>query len=126
MRFIGTGIDIVEVARIKKTYKRYQDGFAKKILHEQELQELENATNPIAFLAKRFAVKEAFVKAMGTGIRGEVNWHSMYVLHDENGKPSLAFSDDFGVKINANNLEVHISISDEEHYTVAQAIIIEP
>ena len=125
MKFIGTGIDIVETARIEKTYSRFEHKFASKILHDQELKELENATDHISFLAKRFAVKEAFVKALGTGVRGEVNWRSMYVEHDEKGKPYLAFTTEFAKNINAQNIEVHISISDEKNYAVAQAIIIE-
>ena len=125
MKIVGTGIDIVEMARIEKTYSRYEQSFATKILHDDELKELENATDHISFLAKRFAVKEAFVKALGTGIRGEVNWRSIYVLHDSNGKPLLAFTPEFAKEINASKLEVHISISDEKNYAVAQAIIIE-
>ena len=125
MKFIGTGIDIVEIARIEKTYNRYEQNFASKILHDQELEELENSTDHIAFIAKRFAVKEAFVKALGTGIRGEVNWRSMYVLHDKKGKPTLAFTPEFAKEIHAHTLDVHISISDEKNYAVAQAIIVE-
>ncbi len=125
MKFIGTGIDIVEIARIEKSYNRYADGFAKKILHDLEIKELQNATDQVAFLAKRFAVKEAFVKALGTGIRGEVKWRNMYVLHDDDGKPLLSFSSDFAAEIDAQKMDIHISISDEQHYAVAQAIIIE-
>ena len=125
MKIIGTGIDIVEIARIEKTYNRYESKFASKILHDEELKELENSYDVVAFIAKRFAVKEAFVKALGTGIRGEVSWHSMYVKHDENGKPFLAFTPEFAKEINAWKLEVHISISDEKNYAVANALVIE-
>ena len=125
MKIIGTGIDIVEIARIEKTYNRYEKKFAEKVLHEKELKELENSYDVIAFIAKRFAVKEAFVKALGTGIRGEVNWRSMYVKHDENGKPSLMFTKEFSKEIDAWKLEVHISISDEKNYAVANVLVIE-
>ncbi len=124
MKIIGTGIDIVEIARIEKTYNRYESKFAAKILHDEELKELENSYDTVAFIAKRFAVKEAFVKALGTGIRGEVNWRNMYVRHDEHGKPSLAFTSEFAEEIEADNLDIHISISDEKNYAVAQALII--
>ena len=124
MKILGTGIDIVEIARIEKTYNRYEDKFASKVLHDEELKELENSHDVVAFIAKRFAVKEAFVKALGTGIRGDVNWRSMYVQHDENGKPSLVFTEKFAKEINANTLGVHISVSDEKNYAVAQALII--
>ena len=125
MKIIGTGIDLVEIERIEKTYNRYEKKFAEKVLHEEELKELENSYDVIAFIAKRFAVKEAFVKALGTGMRGEVKWRSMYVKHDEKGKPYLEFTPEFSKEINAWKLDVHISISDEKNYAVAQALIIE-
>ena len=62
---------------------------------------------------------------MGTGIRGKVNWRSMYVTHDDNGRPLLSFTSELAEQINAQNLEVHISIADENQYAVAQALIIE-
>ena len=123
MKIIGTGIDIVEISRIAKSYERYKDNFASKILYDNELSEFKNASNQIAFLAKRFAVKEAFVKALGTGIRDNVNWRKMYVEHDDKGKPSLAFTEEFAQEIEAETLEIHISISDEKEYVVAQALI---
>ena len=125
MRIVGTGIDIVEIARIAKSYEKYQLKFAEQILHEEELSGFEGAKNKAAFLAKRFAVKEAFAKAMGTGIRDDVHWHAMYVQHDEKGKPSLAFTTEFAKKIQADRLDVQISISDEKKYVVAQALIVE-
>jgi len=125
MKLFGTGIDIVEIARIAKSYERFNENFASKILHDDELIELESATNKVAFLAKRFAVKEAFVKALGTGIRDNVHWRKMYVQHDEKGKPILMFTSEFAQEIQAEKLDVHISISDEKNYVVAQALIFE-
>ena len=61
MKIFGTGIDIVEISRIATSYERYEKKFASKILHDNELNEFDVSTNKIAFLAKRFAVKEAFV-----------------------------------------------------------------
>lgn len=123
MKIFGTGIDIVEIARIKKSIERYEENFAAKILHEDELDAFKSANNKAAFLAKRFAVKEAFVKALGTGIRDHVSWRKMYVTHDAKGKPSLEFTEDFAKQIHADELDVHISISDEKNYVVAQALI---
>ena len=125
MKIVGTGIDIVEIARIAKSYERFNENFASKILHDDELIELEGSANKIAFLAKRFAVKEAFVKALGTGIRDNVHWRKMYVQHDDKGKPLLKFTAEFADEIKAESLDVHISISDEKKYVVAQALIFE-
>ena len=123
MKIIGTGIDIVEISRIANSYERYEENFASKILHDVEMNEFDSASNKIAFLAKRFAVKEAFVKALGTGIRDNVSWRKIYVTHDNKGKPSIAFTKEFAQEIDAESLEVHISISDEKEYVVAQALI---
>jgi len=125
MKIIGIGIDIVEIARITKSYERFEENFASKILHDNELDDFKSSANKIAFLAKRFAVKEAFVKALGTGIRDNVNWRNMYVQHDDKGKPSLTFTTEFAQEIQAEKLDVHISISDEKEYVVAQALITE-
>ena len=125
MKVVGTGVDIVEIARIANSLERFNINFAEKILHDEEMNEFETSNNKAAFLAKRFAIKEAFAKAIGTGIRDHVHWHVMYVQHDELGKPSLIFTDDFAEKIDANTLDVHISVSDEKKYVVAQALIIE-
>ena len=125
MKIIGTGVDIVEIARIAKSLEKFDEKFAEQILHQEEISEFEAAKNKAAFLAKRFAVKEAFAKAMGTGIRDHVHWHAMYVQHDEKGKPFLAFTEEFANKIQAEKLDVHISISDEKKYVVAQALITE-
>ena len=125
MKIRGTGIDIVEIARIEKNYTRYKNGFLSKILHDKEIKELENKPNKADFIAKRFAVKEAFVKALGTGIRGKVNWRSMYVTHDEFGKPILEFTNEFASLIEADKLDVHISIADENNYAVAHALVVE-
>lgn len=123
MKIIGTGIDIVQISRIEKSLQRYHDNFAEKILHDVEMEEFNGASNKPAFLAKRFAVKEAFVKALGTGIRDNVSWRKMYVVHDEKGKPSLSFAKEFAKELNTEVLDVHISISDEKDYVVAQALI---
>lgn len=125
MKIIGTGIDIVEIARIEKNYKRFANVFASKILHDEEIKELEVRPNKADFIAKRFAVKEAFVKALGTGIRAKVHWRCMYVIHNESGKPILKFTTEFAKLIAADTLEVHISIADENQYAIAQALIIE-
>lgn len=125
MRIFGTGIDIVEIARIAQSLEKFEENFAEKILHNEELSEFEGSNNKAAFLAKRFAIKEAFAKAMGTGIRDHVHWHAMYVQHDGKGKPTLVFTKDFVEKMHAEKFDVHISVSDEKKYVVAQALIVE-
>ena len=69
----GIGTDVVEVVRIKESIEKYGDKLAKKILTDEEMIAYESSTLKENFLAKRFAAKEAFSKAMGTGFRGEIN-----------------------------------------------------
>ncbi|HKX37436.1 MAG TPA: holo-ACP synthase, partial [Burkholderiales bacterium] len=71
----GVGTDVVEIGRIEKALERWGERFARRILCEPELKRFLGHRQPAAYLAKRFAAKEAFTKALGTGIRAPANWH---------------------------------------------------
>src|SRR5487761_2461547 len=92
----GIGTDIVEYARIAKLFARHGERFAQRVLSASELPELENHTNPARLLAKRFAAKEAFAKAVGTGLRHPVSLSRISIAHDEMGKPVLCFDELLG------------------------------
>lgn len=120
----GVGTDIVEVSRIEAALAEFGDTFAKRILHARELAELERSHIKPRFLAKRFAAKEAFAKALGTGIRGVVNFQNICVTHDEMGKPLLEFSQDIQTLIQQKNIRAtHISISDEKNLAAAFVVL---
>lgn len=85
---VGLGIDLVEISRIRKAHERFGLLFAKKILHQHELDSM--PPNPVDFLASRFAAKEAAVKALGTGFRG-IWFQDLYVEKQANGQPGLVF-----------------------------------
>lgn len=109
----GLGIDLVEIERIKKIAAR--DNFVARILsaNEQKLYEqFSSEARQLEFLAGRFAAKEAYGKALGTGI-GAVDFKSIEILNDEQGKPYCANRQD----------TVHVSISHSDHYAVAIVII---
>src|SRR3990167_6516908 len=89
----GIGTDIVEYARIEKMFARYDVRLAERLLSESELQELGAHTDPARFLAKRFAAKEAFAKAVGSGMRHPVSFQRIGVTHDGLGKPVLQFDE---------------------------------
>tara|TARA_B100000575_G_scaffold263833_1_gene239248 strand:+ start:340 stop:708 length:369 start_codon:yes stop_codon:yes gene_type:complete len=120
MNIFGVGIDIVEVQRIKEIYSRYGERFARKILSDNELNSFFKNTNKVSFLAKRFAAKEAVGKAIGVGIKNGSILKNIEIENDINGKPF--------VKINNLNMtekkEIHISLSDEKKYAVANVLII--
>ena len=121
---VGIGTDIVSVARMKKSLDRNGDKFSQRILHSSELQQLKAVTKSDQFLAKRFAVKEAASKALGTGFAEGVSWQDIYIEHDELGKPILCFSgkalaraESLGVK------QQHVTLSDEKEYAVAFVVL---
>ena len=120
----GIGTDIVEYARIEKLYARHGERFASRVSSERELSELKNHTHPARFLAKRFAAKEAFAKAMGSGLRHPVTLQRISITHDGLGKPVLQFDKllrDYLVQAGVTGH--HLSISDERNMIVAFVVL---
>ena len=123
MNIFGVGIDIVEIQRIKETYSRYGERFARKILSNSELRNFYNNKNKISFLAKRFAAKEAVSKALGVGIKNGSILKNIEIKNDLNGKPFVNINNIKKLNM-AEKKEIHISLSDEKKYAVANALII--
>lgn len=123
MKLLGSGIDIVEVQRIAAICERRGSRFAAKLLHPKELQELEEATNQMAFIAKRFAAKEAAAKALGIGIGTKLGFHDMYVEHDEIGKPILRFTAECASRLELEKKNTLLTIADEKSYAVAHVLL---
>lgn len=120
----GIGTDIVEVARIEAMWARYGERFAKRILSEAELPGLAIHPAPARMLAKRFAAKEAFAKAVGSGMRHPVTLQRIGVTHDGLGKPILQF--DGILRTHLAQLGIaghHLSISDERDMVVAFVVL---
>lgn len=120
----GIGTDIVEVARIEDALARFGDAFAARILNTREFDDYAQSTTKARFLAKRFAAKEAFAKALGTGLRGVVSFANIGVAHDDLGKPVfelapalLALLDEKGIGGR------HLSISDEKNLATAFVVL---
>ncbi len=119
----GIGTDIVEVERMRAAVTK-GDALAKRVLTEREFVEYTSATDQPAFLAKRFAAKEAVVKAVGSGIGNGFGWQHMQVEHDKLGRPLLQPLGELSQWCKTNQiLGVHISISDEKEYAIAYALI---
>lgn len=120
----GIGTDIVEVARIEASIKQFGDDFAKRILAESELASYQESHIKARFLAKRFAAKEAFSKALGTGLRAPATFQNIAVSHDELGKPMLMLADELQTFLQSKNIsKTHISISDEKNLAVAFVVL---
>ena len=124
MSIIGIGTDIVHIPRIDKVLERNEEGFIKRILHTNERVKYRKSSHPLAFVAKRFAAKEAVAKALGTGIGQHANFIDIETSHDTLGKPHIILHGD--AKETAERLgvdDVLISLSDEKEYAVAYVIM---
>ena len=120
----GIGTDIVEYARIEALWARYGVRFAERVLSERELPEFQTQANKARFLAKRFAAKEAFAKAAGSGLRHPVGLHRISVTHDGLGKPVLQFDEVLRIYLAQMGINGHhLSISDERDMIVAFVVL---
>ena len=120
----GVGQDLVEIPRIEKALARFGERFARRILCEPELKRFRNHKQPAAYLAKRFAAKEAFTKALGTGIHAPANWHGVWVVNARSGKPSLEFSSALNELLQQRKItQSHLSLTDERGMAAATVIL---
>ncbi len=116
----GIGLDIIEIERIDQLLERNEGSFIERIFTEQErLQIPPNGRRRVEYIAGRFAAKEAFSKALGTGIGASLRWHEIEVLALTCGKPYINYSN----QICESDLRYHLSISHSNGYAVAQVII---
>ena len=120
----GVGTDVVEIGRIEKALERFGERFAQRILCEPELLRFKSHRMPAAYLAKRFAAKEAFTKALGTGIHAPANWHGVWVENLPSGKPVLQFSEGLTHLLEQRKiLHSHLSLTDERGVAMATVIL---
>ena len=119
----GIGTDIAAVSRLRGLWERHGVKAVEKILAAQEMADFAKAVDKGRFLAKRFAAKEAFSKALGTGVRPPATLPAIAVGHDDLGKPVFEFAPALQALMQENNLKAHLSISDEADYAVAYVIL---
>jgi len=120
----GVGTDVVEIGRIQKALERWGERFAERILCDPELRRFRRHRQPVSYLAKRFAAKEAFTKALGTGIKAPANWHGVWVSNLPSGKPQLEFSGELKRLLSERGIgRTHVSLSDERGVAVATVIL---
>lgn len=121
---IGIGCDIVEISRINDLLLKNEEHFLKKILTKQEA-ELLDKKKLVSQVAKRFAAKEAFSKALGTGIGEYVSFQDVEIISDLKGKPHFIYSKKLLDYMNNEYgaFAAHLSISDERDYAQAFVII---
>lgn len=121
----GIGVDLATISRITQVHKRFGERFARRFLHEKEMETYKHHTCQERFLTKRFAVKEAAVKALGTGERGGVLLRDFYLQHDEMGRPLLHVSGEAKKRCDAMGINgLWVTLSDEGD-TVAAFVVLE-
>lgn len=118
---IGTGIDIVEIARLKDKDK--DKAFLSRIYTDNELRYILRKVNNTPSLASHFAAKESFLKALGTGIGYGISTKDIEVGHDDKGKPYYILSEKAQSLLDGENIKTHLSISHDKNYAVAFAIL---
>ena len=125
MKILGIGVDIIENKRIEKSIKNRN--FIKRIYSSKELTESDKINNKVAFFSKRFAAKEAFSKALGTGFRMNLNFKDIEVINDKMGKPHYVKNKKITKliqkKYKTKKFNCFLSISDDNKYSTAFAII---
>lgn len=122
----GIGTDLVHIPRMQALLDRHGDRIARRILSDSEFAEFAHASSQAAFLAKRFAAKEAAAKALGTGFRDGLSLQHIVVSRDPLGKPELSFTGQgLLLKEKLNISRALLSLSDERDYATAYVILME-
>ena len=125
MKIIGNGIDIVDNKRIERFLK--SNNFINRIFTKNEILQSKKIKNKVNFFAKRFAAKEAFVKALGIGFRNNINFKDISVKNNKVGKPVISISKktkNFLMNnFKLNKYKIHLSLSDENKHSIAYVII---
>ena len=125
MVIVGNGVDIIENIRIKNLIKNKK--FISRIFTENEIIQSKKLANKTNYFAKRFAAKEAFVKAIGEGFRNSINFNDIEVKNDKKGKPkinlSIKINNFIKKKFNLKKYRIFLSLSDEKKYSIAYVII---
>ena len=121
---LGTGIDIIEVARIAASYEKFGERFVNRILLPEEIAYCLKHKNPAPFLAARFAAKEAISKAFGTGIGAALGWQDMEICRRESGEPFVVLHGKGGELFAARGAnQLLVSLSHTDHYAAATAVL---
>ena len=125
MTIIGNGVDIIENKRINSSLK--SKSFIERIFTKNEIIQSKKIKNKINFFAKRFAAKEAFVKAIGTGFRDNINFRDIEIKNNKRGQPLIYISSNLKFflrkKFKINKCKIYLSLSDEKKHSIAFVII---
>ena len=123
----GTGIDIIDIKRIRRVIRKYGNRFKKRCFSDNEIERSDKRLNSVESYAKRYAAKEACAKALGTGLARGVFWKDIEVVNNQYGKPFIKLhgkaKDIFRNMDKASDTKIEVSLSDEKKYAIANVII---
>jgi len=120
----GIGIDVIQPHRVARLLDKYGERFVSRVLTPLEQPRYARTKQQVLFLANRFAAKEAFSKAMGTGIHFPVNWHNVSVANERSGRPYLEFSEPLAALLRQRGISrAHLSLSDEVEMACAFVVL---
>ena len=121
MKIFGVGTDIVRINRLKKFIKK--KSIILRLFNEDEISKCGKIKNSVNCFAKRFAAKEAFAKALGTGISNGINFNEIIILNEKKGKPFIKLIKNtkkiVEKKFNKRKYKISLSLADEDSYAVA-------
>jgi holo-[acyl-carrier protein] synthase len=124
MMIVGIGLDLVKIARVQALAERWRERFLERLYTESERRYCFERAAPYASMAARFAVKEAVLKALGTGWSAGIRWVDIQVLNDAQGRPVATADGRVGALLReAGVTGIHVSVSHDADYAVAQAIL---
>lgn len=123
----GIGHDVIEVDRVAAALQRHGERFASRVLGPRELavyqaRRRRSAQRGLAFLATRFAAKEAISKAVGLGMRSPMSWRAVEIVNQPGGRPCAVANGAFGEFLESKRLRLHVSVSDIANLAVAHAV----
>ncbi|HEV8308783.1 MAG TPA: holo-ACP synthase [Methylomirabilota bacterium] len=120
---VGVGVDLVQIARIRRAIARWQDRFLERVFTPDELAYARRRRDPAEHLAARFAAKEATLKALGTGLSMGVRWREMEVRRSRGARPTLALSGQTEALGMARGVRVlHVSLTHDGEYAMAHVV----
>lgn len=120
----GIGIDIIEISRVKALYDEYGDEIVRKLFTEKEISYCMGKAFPERSFSARFSAKEAFLKALGTGLSSGISWKQIEIENAESGKPNIVCDADLQNILNEKKISnIHLSIAHSENYAVAMVVL---
>lgn len=125
---LGLGCDILEVERLGDLLRKGRDSFIKRVLTPEEILEYERRMDKAEprgtlYLATRYCAKEAFSKAMGTGVGADFSFQDLSVLNEASGQPVLVYSERLALWLESKRAFAKVSISDERNYAMSTVIL---